>query len=234
MKKILKMCDYFVSIIFSISFILATAFIAVIPIASNNQYYMKQFIKNGVGDNLNYTIEELEKITESITNYLFHGASSMQISIDNKDVFSNQAILHMADVKDLFNLLTIAGIISITIIIILCIYIYFRRRHIKKRFRLLTYLTFLLFLLLISVASIYALIDFNEAWTNFHHLFFPDPEKFNNAFFPYNDTLINILTLDFFFDIFFEIIIRFVAMFIILFVIIQTLYSKKIISKFNR
>lgn len=233
MKKVIKLGDYLLTIFFALLFILATAFISIIPIASNNQYYMKQFIKNGVGENLNYTIEELEAITESITNYLFRGAESMQIQINDKNVFSDQAILHMADVKDLFNLLTIAGIISITLILFLCIYFYIRRKEIKKNFRLITYLTFLFFLLLVIAAAIYALVDFNEAWTNFHHLIFPDPEKFNNAFFPYNDTLINILTLDFFFDIFFEIVIRILALFITLFVIIQTLYSKKLCSKYR-
>ena len=63
---------------------------------------MKQYIKNGVNQHLPYTLEELKQITESITNYMFRGASSMQIEISGKNVFSDQAILHMADVKVLF------------------------------------------------------------------------------------------------------------------------------------
>ena len=226
MKKFLKVFDYVCVILFSIFFILSCAFISIVPIASDNSYYMQQYKTNGVGPYLTYTLDELELITKSITNYLFKGAASMQIQIDGSNVFSNQAILHMSDVKDLFVGGSILGIISIIITLICLTYIIFRCKSIKHIFRKINYLTFLSFLLIVIAICVYALVDFDSAFVNFHHVIFPDPEKFKNAFFPNDDTLINILTLEFFFDIFFAIIIRLVSLFIIYFIIVQCLYGK--------
>ena len=91
MKKMMKVLDFVMTILFSIFFILSCAFISIIPICADNNYYMKQYIKNGVNQHLPYTLEELEQITESITNYMFRGASSMQIEINGKNVFSEQS-----------------------------------------------------------------------------------------------------------------------------------------------
>lgn len=226
MKKFLKYFDYVVCFIFSISFILTSALISIIPIASNNSYYMRQFEKNGVGEHLNYTIDQLQEITKAITNYMFHGANSMQVYFDEKAVFSDQAISHMADVKVLFVGGCILGYISLVILILCFGYLIYRSKFVKKFFRKINYITFGFFVLIIIGVSIYAAIDFDSAFVNFHHVIFPDPEKFNNAFFPNDDTLINILTLDFFIDIFIEIIIRFVAIYIVYFIIVQCLYGK--------
>ncbi len=226
MKKALKVCDYIVSFLFSFLFILVSAFISIIPIASNNAYYMLQFEKNGVGENLNYSIEQLDEITKAITNYMFHGAKSMQVYFDNEPVFSPQAISHMADVKVLFVGGTILGYISLGLLVFATIYLAYRHKSVKKIFRKITYITFLVFLLMVIAMTIYALVDFDSAFTNFHHILFPDPEKFNNAFFPDDDTLINILTLDFFFDIFIEVIIRIVAIYTVFIFIVQCLYGK--------
>ena len=105
MKKFLKVFDYIASILFSFFFILSCLFISIIPIASDSSYYMKQYERNGVGPYLkNYTILQLKEVTDSTTSYLFRGKKSMQIYFNNEPFFSDQAILHMSDVKDLFTL----------------------------------------------------------------------------------------------------------------------------------
>ena len=45
MKKLQKIIDIVVTIFFSIFFILSCAFISIIPICADNNYYMKQYIK---------------------------------------------------------------------------------------------------------------------------------------------------------------------------------------------
>ena len=226
MKIVKRIIDYSAVIIFSLCFILSSVFISIIPIASDNSYYMHQYIRNGVSNNLPYTIDQLEQITKSITNYLFHGHDSMQISFYGNNVFSDQAIIHMADVKDLFVGGTIIGYVCIALTIISLIYIIIHSKKTKSIFRKINYITYIIFLLLMISLGIYAIVDFDSAFVNFHHVIFPDPDKFNNAFFPWNDTLINILTIDFFFDIFFAIIIRIVAIFVVYFIIVQLLYGK--------
>lgn len=227
MKKFLKIFDYIATILFSFFFILSCLFISIIPIASNSSYYMKQYERNGVGEYLKgYSIEQLKEVTDSITSYLFNKKESMQVYFNDKPFFSDQAISHMSDVKDLFNLGVILGIISIILSITLLVYLIYRRKEIKKRFRLASYLTFGFFLIIILVIGVLALIDFDSFWTNFHHILFPDINKFNNAFFPYDDTLINVLTLDFFFDVIIDIIARILSLFIVYFIFVQCLYGK--------
>lgn len=237
MRKGLKIADITVILLFSLSFILTVAFLSIIPIASNNAYYMLQFEKNGVGENLNYSIGQLETITSAITGYLFRGKSSMQVYFDGTAVFSDQAISHMADVKVLFVGGTILGFVSLAVFFLCLVYLFFRRKAVKKNFRRINYLVFLVFLLLIVAIAVYAFVDFDSAFVNFHHLIFPDPEKFNNAFFQDDDTLINILTMDFFFDVFLNVVVRIAALFFVYFFVVQSLYGKvyaKIKSSFSK
>lgn len=226
MNKFLKICDYIISFIFTICFILFSLFFAIIPIASNNSYYMIQFEKNGVGDNLHYSLDQLRIITNAITSYMFHCAKSMQVSFDNKEVFSPQAISHMADVKVLFVGGMILGYICLFICIISLIYIFYRRKQIKKIFKIIVYVIFSLFVAFIIACGIYVLIDFDSAFILFHKIIFPDPVKFNNAFFPNDDTLINILTIDFFFDIFIQVIVRLIAIYFMFFFLLEALSGK--------
>lgn len=226
MKLCKKITDYLMCFIFSISFILTSFFISIIPIASNNSYYMLQFKRNGIGEHMNYSLEQLEIITKAITNYMFHGAKSMQVVFDGENVFSDQAISHMADVKVLFVGGTILGYISLVLLIISFVYLIIRRNNVKKIFRIIVLSMFALLIIILLSASIYALIDFDSAFTNFHHILFLNPEKFNNAFFPDDDTLINILTLDFFFDVFVQVATRLAAIFISFFIILFSLYGK--------
>ena len=125
----------------------------------------------------------------------------------------------------------------IVLTIVSLIYIIYRLKQTKSIFRRINYITYGVFLVLLIALGVYAIVDFDDAFVNFHHVIFPDPEKFNNAFFPWNDTLINILTIDFFFDIFFAIVIRVVAIFAVYFIIIQLMYGKaftKIKNKFYK
>ena len=226
MKKFLKVFDYIATIMFSFFIILSCLFISIIPIASDSSYYMKQYERNGVGPYLSeYSISQLKEVTDSITSYLFKGKESMQVYFNDKPFFSPQAISHMADVKDLFTLGTVLGIISIVVSLILLVYLIYRKEKIR-RFRLLSYLTFGVFLIIVAVIGVLSLIDFDSFWTNFHHILFPDIEKFNNAFFPYDDTLINVLTLDFFFDVIIDIILRILSLFLVYFIIVQCLFGK--------
>lgn len=237
MRKSLKIVDKMVILLFSLSFILTTAFVSIIPIASNNAYYLLQFEKNGIGQNLNYTIDQLKEITAAITGYMFRGKNSMQVYFDGKAVFSDQAISHMADVKVLFVGGTILGYISLILFLVSLIYLFFRRKEVKRHFRRINYCVFLCFMILVVAVAIYAFVDFDSAFVNFHHLIFPDPEKFDNAFFPNDDTLINILTMDFFFDVFLNVVIRIAAIFFVYFFVVQSLYGKvyaKIKSSFSK
>lgn len=187
------------------------------------------------------TIDIVEVATEKIINYLYYeDVESMQFQIETSqgtmDFFTNQAIVHMADVKVLF----IGGIklcyISIILFIAGCIYLFLRRNYIKK-YVVKTYIsTVIAFVCLAIVLVIFASIDFNKAFEIFHYIIFPDNQKAQLAitFYSY-DTLTNILTGEFFMHIGLTIGITFVSILIITIIICKILqkYLPIIINKYQ-
>lgn len=233
MKKI-KILDYIISIIFSISFIILLGCISVLPIAKSKSYYLSEHKKNNVKQILqeksfkggtcycydkdgNYkryyvpyyevTDDDIVKATNNIIDYLYNAnIESMQFQVDTSngkiDFFSEQAIVHMADVKVLF----IGGIklcyICIAIFILCLIYLIISRKH---SFNILinVYLKALIvFGIATIIIGIFAIIDFDSAFEVFHKIIFPDSSKVELALsFSNTDTLTNILTSEFFMHI---------------------------------
>ena len=213
MKKI-RIIDYIVSIIFSITFIILLGCVAVLPIAKSKSYYLSEHKKNNVkqilqetsfrggtcycydkdGNYMSYyvpyhevTDEDIVNATNHIIDYLYsEKVESMQFQVDTDegkvDFFSEQAIVHMADVKVLF----IGGIklcyICIVIFVLCLVYLILTRKH--------------SFNILLNV-YLRTLIVFGVA---------TDSSKVKLALsFSYTDTLTNVLTAEFFMHIGFAI-----------------------------
>lgn len=150
---------------------------------------------------------DIEYATEKIIDYLYHkDVESMQFQIVTEngavDFFSEQAIVHMEDVKVLF----IGGInlcyISIVLFILSIIYLIYRRNFIKKYITKTYIITVISFLALAIGIVIFAAIDFNTAFIVFHYIIFPDNSKAELAItFNSCDTLTNVLTSEFFMNI---------------------------------
>lgn len=177
------------------------------------------------------TMDLVELATEKIINYLYHeDVKSMQFQIETSngtiDFFTNQAIVHMKDVKVLF----IGGIklcyLSILLFIIGCVYLIIRKNYIKK-YLVKTYIfTVIIFIGLTLGITIFASIDFSKAFEIFHYIIFPDNSKAELAitFYSY-DTLTNILTGEFFMSIGLTIGIIFISV-LILSIILAKFFEK--------
>lgn len=153
------------------------------------------------------TDDDIKNATTHIIDYLYsEKVTSMQFQVSSVegpvDFFSEQAIVHMEDVKVLF----IGGIklcyISIILFIASLIYIIFtKERNFKRVLRI--YLKTLLAFFIIAIGLIlFAIIDFDVAFEVFHKVIFPDSNKVELALsFTYTDTLTNVLTIEFFMNI---------------------------------
>lgn len=237
MKKI-RIIDYIVSIIFSITFIILLGCVAVLPIAKSKSYYLSEHKKNNVkqilqetsfrggtcycydkdGNYMSYyvpyhevTDEDIVNATNHIIDYLYsEKVESMQFQVDTDegkvDFFSEQAIVHMADVKVLF----IGGIklcyICIVIFVLCLVYLILTRKH-SFNILLNVYLrTLIVFGVATILIGLFAMIDFDTAFEVFHKIIFPDSSKVKLALsFSYTDTLTNVLTSEFFMHIGFAI-----------------------------
>lgn len=162
-------------------------------------------------------MEIVEIATEHIIDYLYHkNVDSMQFQIDTPegkiDFFTTQAIVHMKDVKVLF----IGGInlafISLALFICSIIYLIFRRQFVKKSIIKLYSITIISFIILLIGLIIFAIIDFDTAFTVFHYMIFSSSDAELAISFHYYDTLTNVLTGEFFMHIGLIIGITFVSL----------------------
>lgn len=157
------------------------------------------------------TDEDIVNATNHIIDYLYsEKVESMQFQVDTDegkvDFFSEQAIVHMADVKVLF----IGGIklcyICIVIFVLCLVYLILTRKH-SFNILLNVYLrTLIVFGIATILIGLFAMIDFDTAFEVFHKIIFPDSSKVKLALsFSYTDTLTNVLTAEFFMHIGFAI-----------------------------
>lgn len=233
----MKLLDRCVIIVFTLCLIISSVLIPINVIITSDAYYQNQFKKCGIAPVENGTVsvryingditktaeltnEQLETIISHITAYLANQKDSFALkmngvnvngeTVDGVDIFGNEAVTHMDDVRELFGALKAVLTVCIAIIIVGAVYMILRKTDIKKviyKYSLGTVLCFfgivgLLFVfvfvkLLISGKSISPNNYFTLLWSYMHYIFFPfDPEKFMGSFF--DDTLTQILTPSFF------------------------------------
>lgn len=163
------------------------------------------------------TWELVEVATNKIIDYLYNkDVESMQFQIEHNgekyDFFTNQAIVHMVDVKVLF----IGGInlcyLCIVLFIICVAYLIYRRNFIKNYIVKTYIISVIAFFMVILAVVLFVLIDFDTAFTVFHYLIFNSADAELAISFSYYDTLTNVLTGEFFMTIGLTISIIFICL----------------------
>ncbi len=188
------------------------------------------------GTNLSKTAltkSQILEIVEHITQYLSYEKESFELDMDkinvdgkvmdNVSIFGGQAVAHMEDVRHLFKLLQIISYVAVVVIVAGCVYMFVRRKSIKNvifSYSLYAVLgIFAILLLIFAVIVIRYFANggaassvgfFDSLWTDMHHIFFPlSREKFGGSFF--DDTLTELLTVDFFMNTVVIILVNVVA-----------------------
>lgn len=198
--------------LFTLFLIIVTVWLTVVPITKSKSFYMNEYKKNDTVEVTGYTVDELGTITDQIIAFLFNKSETMQVEIGGKIVFSNQALYHMRDVRTLYN----GGQFIAWIILILWIGIgvYLGLNFTRLKGHLLKYSAIVLGIVfvILLIVGIIAIIDFDYAFEMFHHIIFPDEQKFKDAFFGYqsnydelpgvdNLMLVKILSIGLFMDV---------------------------------
>ena len=218
MKKLL---DKIIVPVTTVLIILVSIWLVTITMTGGKWYYRWQFEKNETvniltwitkeGERITYDEEDLEFIMNHMVDYLMGKEDDMQVEIDGLTVWSNQAIYHMRDVKALFARWTIITIVCVVLLIACAIYIYKNFETVRNKMFKKTMITYSVIGVLLMAIVIAMLVDFDWTFTQFHHVLFPNPEKFKDAFFgsvsnydelPHinNTLLIRILSIEVFSD----------------------------------
>lgn len=224
-------------IIFTICLVLITVFSIVFPLTYSLGFYEYSFLKNNTAELTGYNDKQLSRIALHIIRFLKGEAISFHYEIDNLNVFSNQAIIHMKDVRDLFFLLQNAMFFIFILFLALIVYIYVKRQQFKDIMFKYSSITIMVIIGILLIFGIIAIIDFDFAFTLFHRIIFFDETKFNDSFFGRqsnyseldgveNRMLVWILSERFFID--FAIIVIAITVFVIIvYLLLMYLYKKK-------
>ncbi len=210
MKKIL-----YVILIISIS--LALLVTSIENSAYNKSFYLEQFEKNKTEEVTGKSIEDLEIIAQSLIDYL-KGKGGEELL---KPHFNEKEVLHMIDVQGLFDLARNIKYTSMTIAIIIMIYIAIKVNKVilgKVLFLGLFSNHILLIFIGLLVAS-----DFTKYWTIFHHIFFTNDLWLLD---PKTDLMIQMLPETFFSGMVINIVVSF-FMFLSIIQIIGLYYMKR-------
>ncbi|OLS02849.1 TIGR01906 family membrane protein [Tissierella creatinophila] len=184
--------------------------------AYNEDYYIRKYEEHDIEELTQKSLEELKPITNNLILYLKGGENDLL-----RPHFNEKEILHMEDVKELFNL---ARIIKYTGIIIIILGVYYFR---KNKNMVLLAKTFLygLFLnyILLTIIGFLAYKDFNKYFTYFHLIFFTNDLWILD---PNRDLMIQMLPEEFFIGMATNIVISFLVYLAIL-QIVSYLYIRK-------
>lgn len=167
-----------------------------------------------------FTQKQMKEIVHHISSFINGEKESFALNMDmvllngniqnNVKIFSDTAIEHMLHVRTLYNNVSIAAYVAAGMLIAGAVYMFKRKEHIRKHlFKwsattvgaiigiILLFALFVLFKTATGSSGISTSSYLRTMWYYLHYLFFPfSSEQFGGSFF--NDTLTDILTIEFF------------------------------------
>lgn len=183
----------------------------------NKKYYLNSYEKYGVKEITGKSMVKLEEITDKLILYLKAKGGEELLS----PYFNQREILHMEDVRELFDFARIIKYIGI--IISFCIILFFLKQR-QYKFLQKT-ITFGLFSnhIVFSLLAILASTNFNKYFTYFHQIFFDNELWLLN---PKTDLMIQMLPEEFFIGIAIRIMLSFILYLSIIQVLIYFLLER--------
>ena len=208
----------FIYILSTICFIIITVLSSIDFWAFNDLFYKHEFKQNDTYDTIGISEEDLDNTKDVLLGYIKDDNDDLYVKAiikgSEREDFNEKEKLHMVDVKNLYrNAMLCRNILFVVFVI--CLFFIFNDLDIVLLFTMFKR-TLFGFLSIITALCLYALMDFNSFWINFHYIFFT-----NELFFldPNKDILIQIVPERFFFDLVFIIVIT------IIFILVLAYYG---------
>lgn len=168
--------------------------------AYSKNYYLKAFKKFNIEEVTGKSIENLGEISDSLIAYL-KGEGYDELLIP---YFNDKEVAHMRDVQDLFDQARVLKYFSMTLSLILIIYLGIKKGK-KSLGKILFYGLFANHVIVLLIALV-IVTEFNKYWTIFHHIFFTNNLWLLN---PKTDLMIQMLPEQFFSGIALNIMLSF-------------------------
>jgi integral membrane protein (TIGR01906 family) len=187
-------------------------------------FFEKKYTEYNIMDETGIDKENLMKVTEGLLDYLKDKRQDIimftEVNGEVEQVFEEREILHMKDVKDLFDKgYRLRNIFLFTSIISMAYMVLFQRKQLGKTFLISAIWP----LVLMIILAILMYIDFYKYFTYFHEIFFTNDLWLLN---PKTDILIQMLPLEFFNSIAYKIVVFFTIELALILIIGTVLYKK--------
>lgn len=203
MKHLSKPCFFIATICFIVAF-----FLTCLDFNSfNHDFYKSEYDKLGVADEIGISRVELHETTDVLLDYIQDKRDDLNVSAvilgQERQVFNEKEIMHMVDVKDLYlTTMNVRMMTGIGFIVFGLLGILFDRKNALRNSTEMFIMGTVSALTLILFLGMYAMIDFDQFWLQFHYIFFT-----NDLFLldPATDILIQMVPSQFFFDLVFRI-----------------------------
>lgn len=192
-----KILDALVIIFTNFFIIVFGIWISTIPITKSKSFYMNHFSENErakVYVDYYYDIdpmELMEQIADITIDYYFGNAEEYQVMVDGEPLFNEYEVRHMKDVKDLYIIGQIIAVVSFFLLIACIFYLGRHFRRIRKKLIIYTISFYGILVVLVGafmIWSYYTMLEYVEKgytadyftylFINFHHLIFPNQDKF--------------------------------------------------------
>lgn len=170
-------------------------------------FYRQEYQKLDTAEQIGMSDADLQNATDALLDYLRGKRDDLRVQAvvrgQQREVFNQREILHMADVKTLYLWAMRIGNGLLILAVAFYLWAWLGKRDIKTI--LSGYLQGNYVLLgLIAALGIYAALDFNSFWTGFHKIFFTNDLWLLD---PRTDILIQMVPEQFFFDLVMRIVI---------------------------
>ncbi len=173
-------------------------------------FYRDTYAQLGVAEDIGMSAEDLQRATGVLLDFCKNERDDLMVSVMVKGVdrqaFNQREIAHMVDVKKLaVGAKTVRNVLCTLFVVLFAMGILLHKRKLHG-----VYKPFLIGLLsgvvLIAAVGLYAVVDFNAFWTQFHLLFFTNDLWLLN---PNTSILINMVPEAFFFKLVMRILLFF-------------------------
>lgn len=163
----------------------------------NRGFYITQYKLLNTAESMNISDNELTTSTGVLLDYIMGNRDNLEVNLESGEPFFNQKeVDHMVDVRGLYQGAHLVFIISLVLFIALTIFYINQGSEVFWFTLKQSYKTaFILFGGIIGLIALYAAIDFDGFWTNFHHVFFRNDLWLLD---PTTDRLIQLVPLPFF------------------------------------
>ena len=191
-------------------------------------FYKKEYEQNNTAEYMGMSQEDLDRTTDVLLGYLQDERDDIIVTavVDGheREVFDERETLHMIDVKNLYrNALLFRNIAGIggVILLITALYGYENKKKILNQ-------GFMggvgLLFAVIAALAVWAAMDFNAFWIQFHEVFFDNDLYLLN---PNTELLIRMVPEQFFYDLVMRIIIEFLGILAVTGIVLKLIPEKK-------